>query len=123
MATRQEVCASAGKKLAGANLAGGRGLVGLDGFVGENICVGDKRTSHENYDRITTIAQWGGKISAAAGQSCNFELVVKQQKLGGNGPIMGNALASMGWKTTYIGNLGDPKAGGVHPVFQEFAKR
>ena len=120
MATRQEVCASAGKKLAGADLAAVRVMVGLDGFVDEIIDVVDKRTSHENYDRITTIAQWGGKISAAAGQSCNFELVVKQQKLGGNGPIMGNALASMGWKTTYIGNLGVPT---VHPVFQDFAKR
>jgi len=95
-------------------------LVGLDGFVDEIIDVVDKRTSHEKYDRITTIAQWGGKILAAAGQSCNFELVVKQQKLGGNGPIMGNALAAMGWRTTYIGNLGVPT---VHPVFQEFAKR
>ncbi len=120
MASRQEVCASAGKKLAGADLGAVRVLVGLDGFVDEIIDVVDKRTSHENYDRITTIAQWGGKISAAAGQSCNFELVVKQQKLGGNGPIMGNALASMGWKTTYIGNLGVPT---VHPVFQDFAKR
>ena len=120
MASRQEVCASAAKKLAGADLAGVRVLVGLDGFVDEIIDVVDKRTSHENYDRIHTIEQWGQKISAAAGQSCNFELVVKQQKLGGNGPIMGNALASMGWKTTYIGNLGVPT---VHPVFQEFAKR
>ncbi|MGN6367704.1 MAG: PfkB family carbohydrate kinase [Phycisphaerae bacterium] len=120
MATRQEVCASAAKKLAAADLSAVRVLVGLDGFVDEIIDVVDKRTSHENYDRIHTIAQWGQKISAAAGQSCNFELVVKQQKLGGNGPIMGNALASMGWRTTYIGNLGVPT---VHPVFQEFAKR
>jgi sugar/nucleoside kinase (ribokinase family) len=46
--------------------------------------------------------------------------VVKQQKLGGNGPIMANALASLGFPTTYIGNLGKPT---VHPVFQPFAQR
>jgi sugar/nucleoside kinase (ribokinase family) len=41
-------------------------------------------------------------------------------KLGGSGPIMSNALASMGMSVSYIGNLGFPN---IHPVFQEFAKR
>ena len=54
------------------------------------------------------------------GESSNYELVVKQQKLGGNGPIMANALASFGMNVTYIGNLGYPA---IHPVFEEFAKR
>jgi len=42
------------------------------------------------------------------------------EKLGGNGPIMGNALLAAGVKTRYIGALGHPA---VHPVFQEFADR
>jgi sugar/nucleoside kinase (ribokinase family) len=41
-------------------------------------------------------------------------------KLGGSGPIMSNALASLGMSVTYIGNLGYPQ---LHPVFQEFAKK
>ena len=56
----------------------------------------------------------------AAGQSSNYELVVKQMKLGGNGPIMANALASLGLAVTYIGGLGYP---GLHTVFQEMAGR
>ena len=124
MASRQEICISAAKKLAAADLGSVRVLVGLDGFVDEIIDVVDKRTSHENYEKMQTIAQWGAKISAAAGQSCNFEMVVKQRKLGGNGPIMANALASMGLRTTYIGNLGTGASGvPIDAVFQDFARR
>src|SRR5262249_17361232 len=60
------------------------------------------------------------KILAAAGQSSNYELLVKQTKLGGNGPIMANALAAAGVGVAYIGNLGYPA---LHPVFSELAKR
>jgi hypothetical protein len=41
-------------------------------------------------------------------------------KLGGNGPIMANALGAYGTPVTYIGNLGAPS---VHPVFADLAKR
>jgi hypothetical protein len=58
-------------------------------------------------------------VLRAVGQSSNFELLVKQTKLGGNGPIMANALAAAGMKITYIGNLGFPS---LHPVFNEFAR-
>jgi sugar/nucleoside kinase (ribokinase family) len=97
-----------------------RSLVGLDGFVDNIIAVVDKRQDKDRYEPMKTIDVLGKKICAAAGQSCNFELVVKQQKLGGNGPIMANALASFGMDVTYIGNLGYPV---IHPVFEEFGKR
>ena len=45
--------------------------------------------------------------------------MIERVKLGGNGPIMANALAAFGAKVTYIGNLGYPN---LHPVFSEFAK-
>jgi sugar/nucleoside kinase (ribokinase family) len=47
-------------------------------------------------------------------------LVSQINKLGGNGPIMANALASFGLKVTYLGILGYPN---LHPVFADFAKR
>src|SRR5207245_1276287 len=50
----------------------------------------------------------------------NYELVVKQMKLGGNGPIMANTLASLGMSVTYIGNLGYPN---IHPVFANLASK
>ncbi len=95
-------------------------LVGFDGFVDSIIHVVDKRTSVDAYDPIPTIDRFGQKIVAAAGQSANFELVTTLEKLGGNGPIMANALASAGLDVTYIGALGYPE---LHPVFADFAKR
>lgn len=95
-------------------------FVGLDGFVDEIIDVVDKRQDVNTYQRMPTIASLGERITEAAGRSTNIELVNRRTKLGGNGPIMANALACFGFKTTYVGTLGHPN---LHPVFNEFAQR
>jgi ketohexokinase len=100
-------------------LVGQRITIGLDGFVDQIISVVDKRESAEKFTRVPTLGNFGGRISAAANKSTNVELVVERVKLGGNGPIMANALAVFGTQVTYIGNLGYPN---LHPVFAEFAK-
>jgi hypothetical protein len=66
------------------------------------------------------ITDFGGRITAAAGKSTNMELYPVMEKLGGNGPIMGNALIAAGVKTRYVGALGKPA---IHPVFHDFAAR
>src|SRR5579864_3384990 len=104
--------------------AGGRvgqmtAFVGLDGFVDDILHVVDKRESADKYVRLPTIAQLAQRLAAAAGRSTNIELVSQLTKLGGNGPIMANALASFGLKITYLGILGYPN---LHPVFASFAK-
>ena len=122
MYTRAQIAELTSKKLGAAApiIPSIKTLVGLDGFVDNIISVVDKRHDLERFDRIKTIDLLGKKILNAAGQSSNYELVVTQQKLGGNGPIMANALASLGMDVTYIGNLGYPA---IHPVFADFAKR
>src|SRR2546425_46924 len=95
-------------------------FIGLDGFVDEILHVVDKRESAEKYVRLPTIAKLAERLGAAAGRSTNVELVSQITKLGGNGPIMANALASFGAKVTYLGILGYPN---LHPVFADFAKR
>jgi hypothetical protein len=95
-------------------------FVGLDGFVDDILHVVDKRESADKYLRLPTIAQLGERLVAAAGKSTNVELVSQLTKLGGNGPIMANALASFGLEVTYLGILGYPN---LHPVFADFAKR
>ncbi|MCD6051800.1 MAG: hypothetical protein K0Q55_3209 [Verrucomicrobia bacterium] len=95
-------------------------FVGLDGFVDEILDVVDKRQDVANYQRMPTIASLGERITEAAGRSTNIELVTRRTKLGGNGPIMANALATLGLNTTYVGSLGYPN---LHPVFAEFAQR
>jgi sugar/nucleoside kinase (ribokinase family) len=95
-------------------------MLGFDGFVDSIIHVVDKRHSEDRFDRIPTIENFGQKILAAAGQSSNYELVTTQQKLGGNGPIMANAIASASVRVTYIGAVGYPA---LHPVFHELGDR
>lgn len=103
-----------------ARASGMHAFVGLDGFVDEILHVVDKRESAEVFQRLPTISGLAERLAAAAGQSTNVELVNRFTKLGGNGPIMANALASFGLKVTYLGILGYPN---LHPVFDEFARR
>ena len=114
----REQCAQ--RLLAGAANAGRMtAFVGLDGFVDEILHVVDKRDSAVSFQRLATISQLAGRVAAAAGKSTNLDTVNLVTKLGGNGPIMANALASFGLKVTYLGNLGWPN---LHPVFADFAK-
>jgi sugar/nucleoside kinase (ribokinase family) len=120
--SRAQVCESASRKLSAAvpKLSDIRATVGLDGFVDEIIAVVDKRHDFQRFDAITTIEGFGRKIVECAGNSSNYELIVKQMKLGGNGPIMANALAAAGLSVTYVGAVGFPMP---HPVFQELGQR
>jgi sugar/nucleoside kinase (ribokinase family) len=95
-------------------------LVGFDGFVDTILHVVDKRESSTKYTRLSKMGEYAKRINAAAGFSANFELVTQMVKLGGNGPIMANALGSYGTPVTYVGNLGEPN---IHPVFADFTKR
>ncbi len=111
---------TASQLLASANRASQMtAFVGLDGFVDEILHVVDKRDSADSYRRLPTIAKFAERLAGAAGKSTNVELVNIFTKLGGNGPIMANALASLGLKVTYLGNLGYPN---LHPIFNDFAK-
>ncbi|MBC8108205.1 MAG: carbohydrate kinase family protein [Anaerolineae bacterium] len=120
--TRQQICELTSRKLADAapSLHQIRATLGLDGFVDEIIAVVDKRHAHDRFDSVRTIDELARKMAAAAGQSSNYELIVKHMKLGGNGPIMANALAYLGLAVSYVGNLGFPN---IHPVFEDFASR
>jgi len=95
-------------------------IIGLDGFVDEIIHVVDKRQDFQNYTRLSTIAAFGERVSKAAGLSANFEFVPVQTKLGGNGPILSNALLEYGVSLTYVGSLGKPA---IHPVFQPMVEK
>ncbi len=95
-------------------------VVGLDGFVDTILHVVKTRESATKYARMTAMQDFAAKIHAASGQSANVEMVTQMVKLGGNGPIMANALGSYGTPVTYIGNLGAPN---LHSVFGDFAKR
>src|SRR5258707_3441344 len=88
-----------------ANLDEAKGLtafIGLDGFVDEILHVVDKRDSAEKYARLPTISRLAERLAVAAGSSANVELVTQLVKLGGNGPIIANALSVLCLHVTYL---------------------
>ena len=95
-------------------------LVGFDGFVDEIVRLIDKKESAEEFTFIPTIEAFAERLRRAAGKSTNLEMWVETVKLGGNGPIMANALAAFGLPVTYIGSLGYPQ---LHPVFEDLAQK
>jgi sugar/nucleoside kinase (ribokinase family) len=100
-------------------ITGLNALVGLDGFVDRILTPVDKRYGPgDHFDPLKTITAFGERVLAAAGKSTNIEMFPVQEKLGGNGPIMANALYQGGLPTRYLGALGDPD---VVPVFKTFA--
>lgn len=95
-------------------------FIGMDGFIDEIVHVVDKRVNPTEFIRLPTIEKFGARVSAAAGKSTNFEMVPQLVKLGGNGPIMANAIAQFGIKLSYLGALNYPD---IHPVFKEFSEK
>ena len=95
-------------------------FIGLDGFVDEITRVVDQRQDGSAFRAIATIGDLARRIADASGKSTNIELVVERTKIGGNGPIMANALCQLGVKVTYVGALG---LGKPHRVFEDLCSR
>jgi hypothetical protein len=103
------------------DLAAKRCFAGFDGFVDTIVAPVARRSGQgEDFTAFAGIADFGRRIVGAAGKSTNIELYPRMDKLGGNGPIMANALLAHRVALTYVGALG---RGAVHPVFAELAAR
>ena len=94
-------------------------VIGFDGFVDEIIHVVDKRLDSEQFTRVDTISQLASRIEKASGLSTNIELVSTLKKIGGNGPIMCNALSVNNPTISYIGALGYPTIDNVFATMEE----
>lgn len=126
--SRREAALAASERLASSlpTLERLPALVGFDGFVDSIIQVVDQRhaMTPDGYSRLRTIEQFAGRTAAAAGRSTNIELVVREDRFGGNGPLMAGGLGRLGAAVTYIGAVGradNPRE--VDPIFQPFASR
>ncbi len=116
MSQSAEILAAAAAIEAGkSRIASKHILVGFDGFVDEIIHAVAIRKNKSEYERIKTLTEFAERIATAAGKSANIELVPQLEKLGGNGPLMALASATIGSQVTCIGMLGYPT---LHPVFQ-----
>lgn len=101
-----------------------RCLVGFDGFIDSIYDVVDRRrdVTPGGYERITAIPALADRIAAASGRSANIELVRREERFGGNGPLTAAALAALGCPTTFIGAVGredDWRA--LHPAYVPLA--
>ena len=96
-------------------------LLGFDGTV-DVICkpVEKRDGKGDQFKAFPAIRDFGQRVIDADGKSAIIEIVVEQEKIGGNGPIMANALAQSGLPVDYIGTLGKPD---IHPAYSEFSQR
>jgi hypothetical protein len=90
-----------------------KAFIGFDGFVDFIKKAVKQRRAQEiiYYDTLTDFSE---RIRQATGKSGQVELVTKKVKLGGNAPILSNALGRLGVNTYCAGSMGYPK---LHSVF------
>ncbi len=62
------------------------------------------------------IKEFGVAVDKAAGKSSQFRIETRYRKLGGNSPIMANAMGFLGIQNTCMASLGYPD---IRPVFRE----
>lgn len=101
-------------------------LVGFDGFIDSIIHIVNQRHSMaaDDYDRIQTIPEFAARCGAAANKSANLEMVVKDIRFGGNGPLLSSALGSLGASVTYIGAVSrEDDWNRVDPIYKPFVDR
>lgn len=91
-----------------------KALVGFDGYIDELVRVVERRNSVEECTFYADIAGFARRVEKAAGKSADIEIITDAVKLGGNAPIMANALARLGVDTVCVGAMGYPE---LHKVF------
>lgn len=96
-------------------------FIGFDGFTDEILLAVESRESDSSYKAFDSIENFGKRISNAAGKSTNIELITKQTKIGGNAPIMTNALIEGGHRIAFAGTIGSTDS--IEQLFVEMAKR
>lgn len=94
-------------------------FIGFDGFIDEIIHPVAKR-SGKDYSSYPSILEFSKYLKKASHKSCNVELAVQEIKLGGNGPILANALVNLGYPLILAGTFGEKT---FHPIFEPLAKK
>lgn len=89
-------------------------LIGFDGYVDkiQKVVQSKGGTGNVYFDSIAGLA---AQIASLAGKSGQIELVTHETKLGGNAPIMANAMGALGVQNWCYGTLSDPVFDGMHP--------
>lgn len=95
-----------------------RCFIGFDGVTDEIIsAIAQKKNGRDI--PFKKIADFGQRIVDASGKSCNIELSVRTIKIGGNAPILTEALLKGSHLITFAGTIGEKDR--IEPLFQEMA--
>jgi hypothetical protein len=96
-----------------------KAFVGFDGFV-DYIKKAVKQRHGQETIYYETMTEFSDRIRQATGKSGQVEMTTNKVKLGGNAPILSNALGKLGIANYCVGSLGYPK---LHPVFLSMNER
>lgn len=102
----------------GSILAQKKITAGFDGFIDTIVKVIKKKQAGKPPSLFTTIKEFGDYIIEKQGASLSLEIEERGSKIGGNMPIMANALGQLGVAVNCVGALGYPQ---FHPVFKNLS--
>jgi sugar/nucleoside kinase (ribokinase family) len=88
--------------------------LGFDGFIDSVVKVVEQKDQDDVSHYFESTRAFGEYIVEKGQKSFSIELEEQTTKLGGNMPIMANALARLGAGVSCIGPLGYPE---IHPIF------
>jgi hypothetical protein len=94
-------------------LASKKVTAGFDGFIDTIVKVIKSKEADSPPDFFGTTTGFGKYITEKGGSSFGLELEQRNIKLGGNMPIMGHALGTLGARVNCIGALGYPQINSV----------
>jgi sugar/nucleoside kinase (ribokinase family) len=95
-----------------------KATIGIDAFIDKIVRVVHSKDEEKGYTFFNDIAQFGKHVVSKSGMSCGIEICERFTKLGGNAPIMANALGFLGAKVACVGALGYPE---VDPIFKDLS--
>jgi len=82
--------------------------IGFDGFIDAVVHVVKKKENIDNLKYFNKIEEFGNYLISKKGVSGCIELDEKLTKMGGNMPIMSNAMGNLGIKVNCVGAFGLP---------------
>ncbi len=90
--------------------------IGFDGYVDTLYRVIKSRSSRGEYEAYSTIRAFADRVYQAAGRSADMELQRLSRRMGGNAPLMAEAMSRLGVSARCIGTMGYPE---LDDVFTE----
>lgn len=86
-----------------------RVCVGFDGYVDTLYRVVRSRKSLQCFELFSTIGEFADRVGKAAGRSADMELQGVSRRMGGNAPLMAEAMGCLNVSARCIGTMGYPE--------------